>query len=250
MTNHPPHQLLGRSEYEVTWFKRRSLVQAAGLWVAAGGWTAAHAQARSNIVELRGDALKNGEALTPQHTLTANDRIETGSGSTVVFTVGDSAFMVRQNSRIALESDSPTAVKLVRVLSGAVVSVWGRGPERSIALPTATAGIRGTGVYTEVFADQGNRGYLCNCYGTIDLLAGNEKLVSTATYHQSFWAEPALRDGRMLTPAAAINHTDEELEFLAGLVNQRTAWQIAGRKGDSKSKGLPGYSYGPPGSRD
>ncbi len=250
MMNHPPHQLLGRSEEEITWFKRRSLVQAAGLWVASGGWTAAHAQARSNIVELRGDALKNGEALTPQHTLTANDRIETGPGSTVVFSVGDSAFMVRQNSRIALESDTPTSVKLLRVLSGAVVSVWGRGTERSIALPTATAGIRGTGVYTEVFSDQCNRGYLCNCYGTVDLSAGNESVVSTATYHQSFWAEPAPRNGRLLTPTTAINHTDEELEFLAGLVNQRTAWQIAGRKGDGKGKGAPGYSYGPPGSRD
>ena len=46
MMNHPPHQLLGRSEEEITWFKRRSLVQAAGLWVASGGWTAAHAQAQ------------------------------------------------------------------------------------------------------------------------------------------------------------------------------------------------------------
>jgi hypothetical protein len=29
----------------------------------------------------------------------------------------------------------------------------------------------------------------------------------------------------------AINHTDEELEFLARLTNQRTAWQISGKKG-------------------
>ena len=29
----------------------------------------------------------------------------------------------------------------------------------------------------------------------------------------------------------AINHTDEEMEFLARLINQRTAWQILGKKG-------------------
>ena len=34
-----------------------------------------------------------------------------------------------------------------------------------------------------------------------------------------------------------INHTDEELEYLAALVNQRTAWQIAGRKGVKDGKG-------------
>jgi len=243
MTHHnPPHHRLGRTEDELAWFQRRSLLQAAALWIASGGWATAHAQGRSNIVELRGDVLRNGERLTAQHTLTANDRIETGPGSTAVFTVGDSAFMVRQNSRVALESDTPTAARVLRVLSGAVASVWGRGPDRQIILPTATAGIRGTGVYAEVFADQDQRGYLCNCYGTVDLAAGTERLVSQSSYHQSFWAEPAPRDGRLLTPAGAINHTDEEMEFLAGLVNQRTAWQIAGRKGIKDGRGQMDYS--------
>lgn len=242
MTNPINHPLLGRSEEELYGFKRRGLVQAAALWVASGGWAAAQTQSRSNIVELRGDALRNGEPLTPQHTITANDRIETGPGSTVVFAVGDSAFLVRQNSRVALESDTPTAVKVLRVLSGAMVSVWGKGTERRIVLPTATAGIRGTGVYAEVFADQDHRGYLCNCYGTVDIASGTESLVSQSSYHQSFWAEAAPRNGRLLTPATAINHTDEELEFLAGLVNQRTAWQIAGRKGIKDGQGQMDYS--------
>lgn len=245
---HPPLQRLGRSEEELAWFQRRGLIQAAALWMASGGWPAAQAQGRSGIVELRGDVLRNGEPLTTQHTITANDRIETGPGSTAVFTVGNSAFMVRQNSRVALEGDTPTATRVLRVLSGAVASVWGRGTDRQIVLPTATAGIRGTGVYAEVFADQDQRGYLCNCYGTVELAAGNETLVSQSSYHQSFWAEPAPRNGRLLTPAGAINHTDEELEFLAGLVNQRTAWQIAGRKGVKDGRGQMGGYPASPGS--
>eukprot|EP01041_Mallomonas_annulata_P022433 gene22433-42727_t len=48
-SHHHPHQLLGRSEQELAWFQRRSLLQAAALWVASGGWAAAHAQGRSNI---------------------------------------------------------------------------------------------------------------------------------------------------------------------------------------------------------
>jgi hypothetical protein len=41
----------------------------------------------------------------------------------------------------------------------------------------------------------------------------------------------------MLTPANAINHTDEELEYLARLTGQQTAWQIAGHKGIKNGMG-------------
>ncbi|MFY3385609.1 iron dicitrate transport regulator FecR [Paracidovorax sp. MALMAid1276] len=238
------HQLLGRTERELYWFQRRSLLAAAAAWTAAGGWPAAWAQQRSNIVELRGDVQHNGQTLaagTPV-SIAPGDRVETGPGSSVVFAVGDSAFMVRQNSRVALEGETPTAVKVLRVLTGAVASVWGKGTDRQVVLPTATAGIRGTGVYAEVFADQANRGYFCNCYGTVELAAGGDRVLSQSDYHQAFWAEPEPRAGRLLTPAGAINHTDEELEFLAGLVQQRTAWQIAGRKGVKDGRGRMDYS--------
>mgnify|MGYP006138207261 CR=1 FL=1 len=67
--------------------------------------------------------------------------------------------------------------------------------------------------------------------GTVDVSAGSENARSVAEYHQSFWGEVEPKNGRYLTPAKAINHTDEEMEYLAKLVNQRTAWEIAGRKG-------------------
>ena len=117
------------------------------------------------------------------------------------------------------------------MLSGAVVSVWGRGANRRITTPTLTAGIRGTGVYTEIFADQGGRSYFCNCYGSVNVSSGAQRVLSEADYHQAYWGEVAPKNGKLLTPANAINHTDEELEFLARLANQRTAWQITGKKG-------------------
>ena len=167
--------------------------------------------------------------------------IDTGPGASAVFTVGDSAYLVRENTRLELQGETPLTVRVLRLLSGAVASVWSKGADRQLVTPTLTAGIRGTGVYAEVFEDQAYRGYFCNCYGTVDLAAGAESVVSQASYHQSFWAEPAPRDGRLLTPARAINHTDEELEFLAGLVHQRTAWQIAGRKGSKDGSGQMTY---------
>ena len=123
----------------------------------------AQAQSRGNIVELRGDVLRNGRALTANDTIATGDRIETGPGSTAVFAVGHSAFMLRQNTRVSLEGEESTTVKVLRLLTGAVASVWGQCTDRQVILPTLTAGIRGTGVYAEVFPEQALRGYFCNC---------------------------------------------------------------------------------------
>ncbi|MDI1272637.1 iron dicitrate transport regulator FecR [Polaromonas sp.] len=236
------HLLQGRQEKEILWFQRRDALKAAAAWVAMGGLPAAMAQQRSNIVQLTGDATLNGQRLSPQHTIQTGDEIQTGPGANLVFAIGNSAFQVRQNSRLSVERGTTlNAVSLLRLLTGAVASVWGKGVNRAIVMPTLTAGIRGTGVYAEIFADQGNRNYFCNCYGTVDLDAGNDKQVSQAQYHQSFWADPEPRNGRYLSPAQALNHTDEELEFLAGLVDQRTAWQIAGRKGIKDGRGQMTY---------
>jgi len=225
------HHLQGRTEKELLWFQRRSFLQAAAAWTAVGGMGAAHAQARGNVVELVGDALVNGQPLLPQQSILTGDEISTGPKSTVIFVIGNSAFHVRQNSTLSVER-GPTlnTVSLLRLLTGAVVSVWGKGNTRQIRTPTLTAGIRGTGVYTEVPANQGGRSYFCNCYGTVELSSGNERELSESSYHQAYWGEGGTEAGS-LTPALMINHTDEELEFLARLVGQRTAWQISGKKG-------------------
>jgi len=232
------HTLDGRSDSEVLWFQRRGFLQAAAAWTSMGGFAAAQAQSRSNVVELVGDATVNGRRLMTQQGVQTGDEIVTGPDSRLVFVIGNSAFHVRQNSRMTVERGaSLNAVSLLRLVTGAVVSVWGKGSNRQIVTPTMTAGIRGTGVYTEIFENQGGRSYFCNCYGTVDISSGREKTVSRANYHQAFWGEVHPKDGRRLTPAKALNHTDEELEYLAQLVDQRTAWQVLGRKGVKDGKG-------------
>ncbi len=232
------HILIGRTEAEVLWFRRRSFLQAAAAWTAMGGFEAAHAQQRSNIVELVGDVSINGERLLPRRTIQTGDQIATGPDSNLVFAIGNSSFLVRQNSRMTVERGATlNTVSLLRLLTGAVASVWGRGSSRQIVTPTLTAGIRGTGVYTEVLPDQAYRSYFCNCYGTVEMNAGGDRLVSRSSYHQSFWGEAQPRNGRLLTPANAINHTDEEMEYLARLVNQQTAWEVQGRRGIKDGKG-------------
>jgi hypothetical protein len=146
----------------------------------------------------------------------SGDTVETGPGSNLVFVIGNAAFQVRQSSRLVVERGSMlNAVSVLRLLTGGVASVWGKGISRQIVTPTLTAGIRGTGVYTEVFPQQDNRSYFCNCYGVWTWARATTAAVSRSDYHQSFWGEATPRNGRSLTPAQAINHTDEEMEFLA-----------------------------------
>jgi hypothetical protein len=86
--------------------------------------------------------------------------------------------------------------------------------------------------------EQGFRSYFCNCHGAADVARGDVRTLSKSDYHQSFWAEAEPVQGQLLRPANAINHTDEELEFLAKLVVQRTNWQIIGKKGVRDGKGF------------
>jgi hypothetical protein len=226
------HTLHGRSDTELLWFQRRSFLQAAAAWTALGGADMALAQTRTNIVELWGDATVNGTRLRPEQAIQTGDQIVTGPDSNLIFVLGTAAFHLRQNTRMTVERGSALSfVSALRLFSGAVISVWGRGGRRQIITPTLTAGIRGTGVYTELPDGQDGRSYFCNCYGTVELAAGSAQTVSQSTYHQAFWGEVAPKKGAWLTPAPAINHSDDELEFLARLANQRTAWQISGKKG-------------------
>ena len=98
-------------------------------------------------------------------------------------------------------------------------------------------GILGTGVYTEVRPLEDSRTYFCNCYGTVDLPAGGQKQRSQSDHHQSFWADTAAPTGPVIRSATLIDHTGEELEFLAGLIQVRTHWQVAGRKGPGDGSG-------------
>ena len=184
----------------------------------------------------------NGSRLLPGQTIQTGDQLQTGPAASLVFALGNASFRVRQNSMMTVERGATLSiVSLLRIVTGGVVSVWNKGGNRTIVTPTLTAGIRGTGVYTEVLPLQNNRTYFCNCYGTVDLDAGGSKAQSQSDYHQSFWADADEKNGSKLSEAKFLDHTDEELEFLARLINQRTSWQIAGRKGKPDGKGSMGY---------
>jgi len=217
-------------EHETLWLRRRDTLRAAAAWLALGAPPAAMAHQHSNVVELVGDVQLNGQRLLPNQTVQTGDQVKTGPASRLIFVIGDSAFQVRPNSHLLLERGSSlTTVSQLRLYAGAVTSVWGASSHHQILTPGLNATFRGAGVYAEVSEKPGRASYLCNCYGSLALSSGNDKTISASTCHEAFWAISGSNEGYALMPADSINHTDEQLEFLAHLINQKTAWQVSGK---------------------
>lgn len=246
MNRWPPTEMpLTRSATELGWFRRRAWLSAGTAWVAALNSHTVQAQSAQNpVIERSGDVRRNGHALADGEPVALGDLIETGPDGALVAVLGGVALRVRSRSRVVLGSAPQPLTQLgqggldlLRVLTGAVVAVWRPGPVRQVRTPNVTLGIRGTGTYVEVFAQPAPRSYFCNCYGTVELNAADQALTSQSQYHQSFWIEAEPVQGQRIRPARAINHTDEELEALAALLGERTAWQIAGRKGVKDGRG-------------
>ncbi len=91
------------------------------------------------------------------------------------FKIGKDAFLLRPNSKIALEHDG-VFTKALSLLGGGAMAVFGGG-EKKVHTKTFTAGIRGTGIYLQEYAD--DMVYSCLCYGKAD-------------YHAPFSLEPLL----------------------------------------------------------
>ena len=107
-------------------------------------------------------------------------------------------------------------------MTGKLLSVFGRG-SRSIATPTATIGIRGTGIYIEAEAE---RTYVCTCYGLVDLQASNmpearETVMTTHHDAPRYIYAHGETPIKMIEPAPVINHTDAELIMLEALVGRK-----------------------------
>jgi hypothetical protein len=129
------HLLQGRSEKEILWFQRRDTLKAAAAWVAMGGLPAAMAQQRTNIVELVGDALLNGARLLPGQNIQTGDQIQTGPGARLVFAMGNSSFLVRQNTVTTVERGTTlSAVSMLRIVTNT-----GHCPHLSAPGPTCDA---------------------------------------------------------------------------------------------------------------
>src|SRR5689334_6575559 len=170
---------------------RRGFLLALGS--AAGSATlprSALAQAPWGVVrELRGDVTLNDVPLRRDRALQAGQTIRTGTDGRVWFSIGSDAYFLRPNSRMRLDSSRPgePLIDFLRLVTGALGATFARGMRRTLIAPTATIGIRGTGVYLEAAPEVA---YFCTCFGATEILtapSGNmmESVAVTTENHQA-----------------------------------------------------------------
>ena len=201
------------------WLKRALLAGAALPLLLRDALAAA--KLTSAMIEVQGEVLVNGRPAKPGAALKPGDSVATAPGSSAVFVLGRDAFLIRERSELLTAGNSALADSL-RLVTGKLLSVFGRGSRR-ITTPTATIGIRGTGIYIEAEAE---RTYVCTCYGVVDLQASNmpevRETVST-THHDApryIYAHGEMPI-KMIAQAPVVNHTDAELIMLEALVGRK-----------------------------
>jgi hypothetical protein len=166
----------------------------------------------------------HGEPATAETRIGASDRVETGAGAQAIFVIGTDAFLLREKSRLELAGDG-LVVNALRVATGALLSVFGRGSKR-VLTTTAAMGIRGTGLYVE---SEPERSYVCTCYGEVQIAAADDASVSeriVSKHHDS--PRYVLKAGaaKRIQPAPFINHTDVELALIEALVGRTPPFSL------------------------
>lgn len=178
-----------------------------------------------SIYSLRGRVLVDGVAARETTPIHAGAMVETGADSSVTFVVGADAFILRERSRLQLQGPSPALVNLLRVATGALLSVFGKAQKR-VETVTATIGIRGTGLYVEAAPD---RSYVCTCYGVTSIAALDDPGVQeeiTSRHHDAPRYVYGPDASKRIAPAPFVDHTDLELMLLENLVGRTTPFSL------------------------
>jgi len=173
------------------------------------------------VYRVRGDVRVNGVRATQGMDIKAGDRIETGPNAEIVFVINRDALLVRSNARVdVLGTAGALLATGLRIVTGAVLSVYASGERRRIETPTATIGIRGTGIYVDAMSD---KTYVCTCYGIADIEPAGDP-ASRETIRTSHHEQPryvmAKGAPQMLMGAPVVDHTDAELMMLESLVGR------------------------------
>jgi len=175
----------------------------------------AQGRLEKGVYRLRGDVHVNGVNAQQGGELRPGDTVRTQAGGEIVFVSQRDSFLVRQNSEVSLVANG------LRVVTGAVLSVFAPGERKEIRTATAVIGIRGTAVYIEAEA---SRTYACTCYGEAVLTPIAQPAAAETvrtTHHEAPRYIMASGAPQMVVPAPVINHTDAELILLESLVGRQ-----------------------------
>lgn len=173
------------------------------------------------VHRVRGDVRVNGAPAKEGMDVKAGDVVTTGAASEVVFVTGKDAFLVRSNSRVEAQGTAGALVLSgLRIVTGAVLSVFSPGDPKTLRTSTAIIGIRGTAVYLEA---EEARTYVCTCYGEAEIVSAMDP-AARETIRTQHHEQPRYVMGmgapQMLMGAPVVNHTDAELVFLESLAGR------------------------------
>ena len=178
-----------------------------------------------SIYRIQGSVQVDGKGANLETPITPTSTIETGRDGELVYVQGNNSYIQRANSRVVLErTERPdsTFAQGLRIVAGALLSVFPRGTPMQLKTKTATVGIRGTGVYLEADPEQT---YFCTCYGVADVSANEDpqsKDTIVATHHdRPIYILSGTQPGRSIRRAPFINHTDQELMIVETLVGRK-----------------------------
>jgi len=189
-----------------------------------------------SIYRLDGSVKVNGQDANLSTIIKPNDTVETGPRSEVIFVVGGTSMLMRENSHMTMEGKEETKedgiasflIQGFRMLTGKLLTV-SRSKGTAIRTSTATIGIRGTGYYIEADPEQT---YFCTCYGLTDVEATDDPssrdTVASKHHDKPLYILAGEKSGQNIRRASFKNHTDQELMLIETLVGRTPPWIFAG----------------------
>ena len=129
---------------------RRALLALLGTGIGLSGvlrLAVAQQPVTQGLQRSQGDVRINDKPAESGAPLGPGDTVTTGKGGLAIYVVGQDAYLMRENSRAEVTRE--VLATFLRLFTGKLLGVFGRGEDRRIVTTTATMGIRGTGAYCE-----------------------------------------------------------------------------------------------------
>src|SRR4029079_9389040 len=172
---------------------------------------------------ISGSVHMNGKPADLKTPIGPGDSVQTGKDAEAVYVVGESSFVQRNGSVVTIYTAKAETMFVtgMRIISGALLSVFPTRRPVRITTQTATIGIRGTGVYLE--ADPGQT-YLCLCYGLAQISPTNDEqnaqTIASKHHDQPLYILSGEKKDENIRKAPFKNHTDQELMLIETLVGR------------------------------
>jgi hypothetical protein len=195
--------------------------------LAYAGWFSSKSKILADdksIHSLEGEVLVNGQPANLETRIRGGDTVRTGDKGEINFAVGGDSFLLRSDSEMEIQGEN-FFVQGLRIVTGRLLSVFGKrdvGPPLSMLAPTATIGIRGTGVYIESEPEQT---YVCTCYGLVTLASkanpDDHESIKSKNHDEPRYITSQASQGTQIRKAPVINHSNKELELLEAIVGRK-----------------------------